>query len=244
MTDPATKKKKLIDKVVAHARAHLPAEQAQQAETFIRGYYLRVAPEDLLEHDHLRLYGAAVSHWHLCMRRSPGERLVRVYNPRTELHGWHSTHTIVEAVHEDIPFLVDSVRMLLNRHGLTVHLIIHPVMRLKRDHHGGLLEVLPEDAADPESVPESVMHFEVDRQIRRTSTRTWRSWSGWRALISPSSATASTGWSGRETGMRCEGCPARASASSGARKATPFPRALPGCRTKPVTGPPAPSCSS
>ncbi|HKJ76553.1 MAG TPA: NAD-glutamate dehydrogenase, partial [Gammaproteobacteria bacterium] len=168
MTDPAKKKKKLIDKVIDHAREHLPANEAVQAETFIRSYYLRVAPEDLLDHDHLNLYGAAISHWHLCMRRGPGERLVRAYNPHMEAHGWHTTHTIVEVVREDIPFLVDSVRMLLNRHGLTVHLIIHPVMRLKRDGQGRLLEVLPEDAADPDAIPESVMHFEVDRQSAET----------------------------------------------------------------------------
>ena len=168
MTDPEAKKKKLIDQVLERAREHLPADQAAQAEGFIRNYYFRAAPEDLLDHAAQDLYGAAISHWHLALRRAPGEHLVRVYNPRMEAHGWHSTHTIVEVVHPDIPFLVDSVRMLLNRHGLTVHLIIHPVMHLKRDDHGQLLTIHPEDATDPESAAESLMHFEVDRQGAET----------------------------------------------------------------------------
>jgi len=40
---------------------------------------------------------------------------VRAYNPTREQHGWQSTHTVVEIVNDDMPFLVDSVAMELNR---------------------------------------------------------------------------------------------------------------------------------
>ena len=52
---------------------------------------------------------------------------MRVFNPTIEEHGWQSTHTIVEIVNDDMPFLVDSVTMEVNRHGLTLHLIVHPI---------------------------------------------------------------------------------------------------------------------
>ena len=45
----------------------------------------------------------------------PGQAKVRVYNPQIEQHGWQSTHTVVEVVTDDMPFLVDSVSMALNR---------------------------------------------------------------------------------------------------------------------------------
>ena len=41
--------------------------------------------------------------------RAPGAAKVRVYNPEFEQHGWQSTHTAVEIVTDDMPFLVDSV---------------------------------------------------------------------------------------------------------------------------------------
>lgn len=43
-------------------------------------------------------------------KSSSSENKVRVYDPRQqESHGWKSTHTIVEIVTDDMPFLVDSV---------------------------------------------------------------------------------------------------------------------------------------
>ena len=51
----------------------------------------------------------------MCYRREPRETKIRIYNPNQEEHGWHSTHTIIEILMEDMPFLVDSVRMVLEK---------------------------------------------------------------------------------------------------------------------------------
>ena len=64
--------------------------------------------------------------------------MVRVYNPQVEQHGWQSTHTVVEVVTDDMPFLVDSVSMSLNRLGLLIHITIHPVVAVRRDPEGRL----------------------------------------------------------------------------------------------------------
>ena len=92
---------------------------------------------------------------------------MRVYNPRFEENGWQSTHTAVEIVTDDMPFLIDSVSMELNRRGFGVHLIIHPVLGVRRDDDGELLEILPQPPTDkPEEgvLAESVIHAEVARQ--------------------------------------------------------------------------------
>ncbi|WP_303904706.1 NAD-glutamate dehydrogenase [Thiohalomonas denitrificans] len=158
------KKHSLVDQVVTRIRDKCPAPQAVSIEAFSREYYRRVGPDDLLDRTLLDLYGAALAHWNLAARRRQGERLIRVYNPRVEEHGWHTTHTIVEIVQDDMPFLVDSTRMELNRQGLTVHLIIHPVMNLRRNAQGELLEVLPEGSESGDSRAEAFLHFEIDRQ--------------------------------------------------------------------------------
>ncbi len=61
---------------------------------------------------------------------------MRVFNPRLDENGWESAHTVVEIVGDDMPFLVDSVTMEINRQGLTLHLIIHPVMRGRARRQG------------------------------------------------------------------------------------------------------------
>ena len=161
-TQPEQAKAEILEQIVATIHEKVPEDRRDQVEEFARQYYQRLAPEDLLELEPEDLYGAVLAHWRLAHRRQPGEAKVRVYSPRFEEHGWRSKHSIVEIVTDDMPFLVDSVAMELNRHGLVIHLPIHPVVMVRRDEAGGLVEVLPPDAKD--GILESYLHFEVDRQ--------------------------------------------------------------------------------
>ncbi len=159
------KKTDLLERVVDRLHDKFTDDAAERAEAFIRHYYRAVAPVDLLERDPLDVYGAALSHLRLGEHRHAGQALVRVYNPQIEQHGWQSTHTVVEVVTDDMPFLVDSMSMALNRLGLLIHITIHPVMPVKRDAEGvveAVLDAAAADGGDPRR--ESYMHFEVDRQ--------------------------------------------------------------------------------
>jgi glutamate dehydrogenase len=159
------KKADLLERVVDRLHDQLAEGQAERAEAFLRHYYRAVPPVDLLERDPLDLYGAALSHLRLAEHRSAGQATLRVYNPQVEQHGWQSTHTVVEVVTDDMPFLVDSLSMALNRLGLLIHITIHPVMPVKRGADGVLTAVLESAAADGGDVRfESYMHFEIDRQ--------------------------------------------------------------------------------
>ncbi len=149
-----------LEAVFALIRAKVPAEERAGVERFVREYYRQVDAEDLAEREAADIYGAALSHLAFARRREPGHAKVRVFNPSIEEHGWQSTHTVVEIVNDDMPFLVDSVTMEVNRHGLTLHLTIHPVMANRRDAAGQLLEAA---ASGDGALQESLMHLEVDR---------------------------------------------------------------------------------
>ena len=84
-----------------------------------------------------------------------------MFNPTLEEHGWQSTHTIIEIVNDDMPFLVDSVTMEVNRHGLTLHLIIHPIVAIERGADGRPVGLAPDGTKDAKR--ESFIHVEVDR---------------------------------------------------------------------------------
>ena len=126
--EPDDAKAALIEQVAATAAARLPGKRGEELGEFVRSYFDGVAPEDLLERDVLDLYGMAMAHWNLAAGRSAGELAVRVYTPSFDRDGWQTTHTVVEIVTDDMPFLVDSTRMELNRHSLAVHLLVHPVL--------------------------------------------------------------------------------------------------------------------
>src|SRR5215218_7767856 len=155
----------LTDAVCSRVREHLDGDDADLAEAFTRQLYRWVASEDIAERDPLDLYGLAVGHFNFARERAPGTPKVRAYNPRFEEHGWQSTHTAVEIVTDDMPFLIDSVSMELNRRGCGVHLIIHPVLTVRRDAAGRLVEILtPGEAVEEGAIGESVIHAEVARQ--------------------------------------------------------------------------------
>ena len=157
-------KDELLDKVVERVREQMREDQAPQVEEFVRQYYAWITPEDLAERSTIDLYGAAVAHWTFAYQRTPGLSKARVYNPHFEEHGWQSTHTVVEIATDDMSFLVDSTMMAVNRQGYAIHLMLHPIMKVRRDDAGRLVEVLDPDSADEDAVSESVIHVEVDRQ--------------------------------------------------------------------------------
>jgi glutamate dehydrogenase len=151
-----------LDEVVQLIRAKVAADAADELAAFVRQYFGQVDPEDLAERPVADLYGAALSHWSFARKREPGRAKLRVFNPTIAEHGWQSTHTIIEIVNDDMPFLVDSVTMEANRNGLTLHLIIHPLVAVNRGSDGTLQGLAGEDPS-PDARRESFIHVEVDR---------------------------------------------------------------------------------
>ncbi len=163
----------LLDDLVAFARERLPAETFGTVEPFLRHYYDLADAEDLASREVADLYGAVMAHWQTAQKFVPGTARLRVYNPNFEEHGWYSDHTVVEIVNDDMPFLVDSVTMEINRLGLALHSAIHPVFCVWRGERGigrvslGGAPAKNGDtgAAKPDGGGrlESFIHFEVDR---------------------------------------------------------------------------------
>ncbi len=157
-------KDRLLDKIVDHAVQTAAGNLGIDVARFVRQYYRNVSAEDLKQRNAADLSGAALTHLNFARERTPGKPGIRIFNPAPTTHGWESTHTIVEMTNNDMPFLVDSTCMALNRHGMTIHLTIHPVINVRRNKKGELLEVLAADEATDDSIRESLMHIEIDRE--------------------------------------------------------------------------------
>ncbi|MEU3949210.1 NAD-glutamate dehydrogenase [Streptomyces sp. NPDC029526] len=137
---------------------------------FLQRYYLHTAPEDLTDRDPVDVFGAAVSHHRLAENRPQGTANVRVHTPTVEENGWTSSHSVVEVVTDDMPFLVDSVTNELTRQGRGIHVVIHPQMVVRRDVTGKLIEVRPVRPAGDlphDAHVESWIHVEIDRETDR-----------------------------------------------------------------------------
>ncbi|MEU6300040.1 NAD-glutamate dehydrogenase [Streptomyces erythrochromogenes] len=147
--------------------------------SYLQRYYLHTAPEDLTDRDPVDVFGAALSHYRLAENRPQGTANVRVHTPTVEENGWTSSHSVVEVVTDDMPFLVDSVTNELSRQGRGIHVVIHPQVVVRRDITGKLIEILgPDcDAHGPrterphDSLVESWIHVEIDRETDRADLK-------------------------------------------------------------------------
>lgn len=157
-----TRTNTLVSKSARLATKTLGATEGKACADFLKAFYANVPPVDIASSDAESLYGTASSFWAFAQKRQPGEPLIRVFNPRQATHGWESSHTVIEVVTDDMPFLVDSLTAELNYQGLIVHLVIHPIFCVTRDSKGRLTDCLPGTKGGGK--PESFMHIEVSEQ--------------------------------------------------------------------------------
>jgi len=149
-----------ITQLVEKLKAAVPKDQVAAVGEFTQQYYSATPSQELEARKIDDLYGATLACWSF-IQSSDSEGKIRAFNPDFEGHGWQSTHTIIEIIHKDIPFLVDSVRMELNRREMAIHFINHAVLPLSRNKKGEL--DLKDCFSDKSDRQEAVIYIEVDR---------------------------------------------------------------------------------
>lgn len=159
----------IINKTLDVLKDRVPKGQESLIKHFAQRYYGSSSLIDLAERTIDDLAGALWSHWNFIYQRKPGEAKVKVFNPTAEKDGWQSSHTIIEVSHDDIPFLVDSMRMEVNRSGIQIHFAIHfGGTKVKRDVENRIVDILPVGAIEPDARSEAPIYFEIDRQVDHT----------------------------------------------------------------------------
>ncbi|HXP56711.1 MAG TPA: NAD-glutamate dehydrogenase, partial [Streptosporangiaceae bacterium] len=145
---------------------------------FLRAYYRGVATEDLVTFGSDQLAAVGAAHAALGAQRPQGRALVQVAEadpgssgPGSAIAAFGPVQTVVDIVTDDMPFLVDSVTMELNRHEADVNLLLHPRLVVRRDVTGTLHEVTgPVNGTNgtardgdtgPGEITESWMHIEL-----------------------------------------------------------------------------------
>src|SRR5689334_15989635 len=154
LDEPLPDAEHLISEAVALAGTDLDTAR------LVRRYWRFAPDEELAGLDAAELVRAARAHRRLAVQRVPGELKLEIdETPDGEL-------TRIRIVTDDMPFLVDTVTAALASRDLFVHLLVHPLVVVRREPLGALIEV----AADVESddaiagdLIESWMLLHVDR---------------------------------------------------------------------------------
>ncbi|MGO2088706.1 MAG: NAD-glutamate dehydrogenase [Oceanisphaera sp.] len=152
----------LLENVYQLVAKKYPEPTASLVNAFVGKLYSTITHDDLHHRNESDMYGATINLWNAFKARNNEAPHVRVYNPELARDGWQSPHTIVEIITQDAPFLVDSVRMVLTRMGITAHFMLHQPMHLVRDKHGEIEQVLTGFESVEEQSIETTFLIEID----------------------------------------------------------------------------------
>lgn len=159
-------KELIIGPVVDKIKEKMASKKAKLCTEFVSQFFSTLSLDDLNEVGVDDLYGAVINFWSFIEQRNSDETKISIYNPSDEQHGWKTTHTVVQVICSDRPFLVDSLRIVINRMESSIHLIIHMGgMAVVRDNKGNITDILPKNTSSvPKAVIEAPIFIEIDRQ--------------------------------------------------------------------------------
>ncbi|HEX2211504.1 MAG TPA: NAD-glutamate dehydrogenase [Longimicrobium sp.] len=134
---------------------------------FARAFFAK-SPRHLLdERDTGQLAAMTLGAWEFLRRARPDQVNVEIVNPEEE--GWSAPVTVMRAEVGDRPFIVDTIREYLAGQDLPIHQYVYPVLRIRRDAAGEIVEIGGE-----EGTLEALTHAEVSRvndPVRRQQVR-------------------------------------------------------------------------
>ncbi|MGB5579476.1 MAG: NAD-glutamate dehydrogenase [Woeseia sp.] len=152
----------ILEAIIAESPRSKALKDRKQINRWLRRYYGNVPIEDLQDRSPKILANAAISHLEFAAVRKPGKALMRIFNPSKKTHGYDSAYTIIETVNDDMPFLVDSISAAISRSDLTIHMTVHPVMRLSRDKDHRIVAL--HSSTSSEGADESFVRIVIDRE--------------------------------------------------------------------------------
>ncbi|MCK8131806.1 MULTISPECIES: NAD-glutamate dehydrogenase [Pseudoalteromonas] len=158
----------ILDNVCKLIQKKVRADNVLLVEKFAKALYSNMSKEDLANRNDSDLYGAALSLWNSLEKNTSDDAVIRVFNPEVAKDGWQSSHTIVEIIAKDMPFLVDSVRMAMTRENIASHLLLHSPLKIQRDKNDKISGLSSLKAEQESTSTKTVFFIEIDRQTDAT----------------------------------------------------------------------------
>jgi len=143
----------------------IPGKSAALVEQFAHLLYSNISALDLASRNDSDMYGATLSLWRSLNEHKDDVPIIHVFNPSVSNNGWKSSHTVIEIIVKDMPFLVDSIRIALNRLGLSPHLMLNTIVKIARDNEQHINQLTSAVESKTKSLSQKTIFFiEIDRQ--------------------------------------------------------------------------------
>ncbi len=165
MSSAADAQQSTLHDVLEALRERLPAPRFKDAKLIAEVFCRRIPEDDFRNRSAADWAGMLAGILEFIRERRPETPKVRLFNPGADACGWDSSHTVLQIVNDDMPFLVDSVSMALATHDVLIHALIHPTIEVARDPGGHVLSLGERGRS------ESLIHIEIDRRSEATELR-------------------------------------------------------------------------
>jgi len=136
--------KKLIQQVIEFSKKSSGKDSKKNHTSFsnfVEVFFAQSKISDFENYSVESLFDSAESCWQfLRTNRSKGFN-IRIYNPKCQINDLEWNQTLVEIINSDMPFLVDSVVSFLDKHGVKINNLIHPVLEVTRDSKGDFVDL-------------------------------------------------------------------------------------------------------
>lgn len=134
---------------------------------FIENFYSENKNSDFENYSADELANNVISNFNFLTTRNFDQIKIRVYNPSLEIDGFENSYTLIDIINNDMPFLVDSIVSYLDKQGIKIKNIIHPIISVNRDKNGNLIDF----SESKESYSESIIQLHIQKVTHQTEIK-------------------------------------------------------------------------
>jgi len=156
-------KSDILEQIFSQLKTHFSVREQSLLQNFIRAIYRDVSIVDLAIISPADLAGLTVSLWREVHQWKGEVAKVKVFNPDVEQDEWQSTHSIISVLSRNIPFVIDTVKITLNKHNSKLHRIFYSEIHCERNA-SGKLKTLNKDIVNANDLnTELLLYIEIDQ---------------------------------------------------------------------------------
>lgn len=144
------------------ASEKIPAAELQGFMKFAEHYFSRFPLDELAGRYLGDVFGSVYQWWRYIQQFDGVQPKVNLINPKLDVEGWVCPHTVLVVQQTDMPFLVDSIRIELNRRNIAIHAIKSTVLSVVRDNKHHLIDIVSASDVQEPSQKEAFVYLEIN----------------------------------------------------------------------------------
>ncbi|MGI9294830.1 MAG: hypothetical protein ACR2PS_12670, partial [Pseudomonadales bacterium] len=136
---------KLIAQIYEQVAQRVETPERERLIPFIQAYFATYPLDELEGRNPQDVYGATLNCWRFVQQLESDELKIGIINPDYDTYGWQTPHTVIAILVQDSPFVVDSIRIELNRHRIAIHTIHSTTLKIARNDAGDFQRLFGND---------------------------------------------------------------------------------------------------